>query len=304
MSRLSAISAKPVIQEYAQGAAQSAISAVADFLAPTVEVAVSTGKYKSYSAKSRFRIPNTKRAMGGEASILQMDRADADYSCAPHALDAILDDLEIQESQGVDLLMENADELAAIAALAHEKDVIDAALAAAGNGTGKNFNSVDAPDTLNEAILAVAKAAAYGSTMGIGIIFGPAALRNFFRNTGTRAMFPGAASIAPTMDNVSKCLWPGVESRVSMMVSDTAPEGKASSLDFMLDTSVLIFARLAKPTRRDPSFMKTFRLRGQWMKPSAVRLADDRGERIKFDWSEDVRVTNSAAVQRLVISWS
>jgi hypothetical protein len=84
--------------------------------APTVEVAVSNGKYKSYSAKSRFRIPNTKRALGGEASILQMDRNDADYNCAPHALDAIIDDLEIQEADGINLLNENADELATVTA--------------------------------------------------------------------------------------------------------------------------------------------------------------------------------------------
>ena len=39
MSRLSDISASPTLREYAQGAAQDAIMPVADFLAPTVEVA-------------------------------------------------------------------------------------------------------------------------------------------------------------------------------------------------------------------------------------------------------------------------
>ena len=40
MSRLSDISASPVLREFAQGAAQSAVMPVADFIAPTVEVNV------------------------------------------------------------------------------------------------------------------------------------------------------------------------------------------------------------------------------------------------------------------------
>ena len=44
MSRLSDISASPVLREFAQGAAQSAIMPVADFLAPTIEVPTSVGR--------------------------------------------------------------------------------------------------------------------------------------------------------------------------------------------------------------------------------------------------------------------
>ena len=57
MSRLSDISASPTLREYAQGAAQDAIMPVADFIAPTVEVPTSVGRYKSYTEKNRFRIP-------------------------------------------------------------------------------------------------------------------------------------------------------------------------------------------------------------------------------------------------------
>ena len=67
----------------------------------------------------------------------------------------------------------------------------------------------------------------------------------------------------------------------------------------MLDGSVLVFARRPNPTRRDPSFMKTFRLMGKYMVPSSYMRDDGRVEVAKFDWSEDVRVTNSAAVVRL-----
>ena len=74
MSRLSDISASPTLREYAQGAAQDAIMPVADFLAPTVEVATSVGRFKRYTEKNRFRIPSTLRTLGGRASELRFGR--------------------------------------------------------------------------------------------------------------------------------------------------------------------------------------------------------------------------------------
>jgi hypothetical protein len=86
------------------------------------------------------------------------------------------------------------------------------------------------------------------------------------------------------------------------MVYDTAPEGKAESVSFLLDAAVLVFARRSNPTRRDPSFMKTFRLAGQYMVPGSYVREDGRVEVAKFDWSEDVKVTNALAAVRLNIS--
>ena len=44
-----------MLREFAQGAAQSAVQPVADFLAPTVEVPTSIGRYKIYTEKKPFR---------------------------------------------------------------------------------------------------------------------------------------------------------------------------------------------------------------------------------------------------------
>jgi hypothetical protein len=46
-----------MLREFAQGAAQSAVQPVADFLAPTVEVPSSIGRYKIYTEKNRFLPP-------------------------------------------------------------------------------------------------------------------------------------------------------------------------------------------------------------------------------------------------------
>ncbi len=87
---------------------------------------------------------------------------------------------------------------------------------------------------------------------------------------------------------------------MTTMVQDTAAEGVAENISFILDKKVLVFAGNETPTTLDPSFMKTFRLMGQWMVPGAYPTEDGRGEVLKMDWSEDVQVTNSAAAAELI----
>jgi len=311
MSRLSAVSASPVIREFAQGAAQSAIQPVANFVAPPVDVPSSIGKYKVYTEKSRFRLPDTRRALGGRATTIQFDAADATYDCEPHALDFPIDNLERLEEAGLeDALKEGAVAVAEIAALAHEKAVVDAALAAAGAGTGKVWEpgsacTNDPVNDIDDAILSVIKAAKYGSLMGVGVLFGATAWKLFKNAYNVRGKFvvgsgKGSVGLAVPTEELAGGLFLGnPQVRTSFMVYDSAAEGIAESISFVLDSAVLIFARKDQPSRRDPSFMKTFRLMGQWMVPGSYSRDDGRVEVAKFDWSEDVIVTNSSAVVRL-----
>ena len=310
MSRLSDISASPALKEFAQGAAQAAIMPVADFLAPTIEVPTSVGRYKKYTEKNRFRIPNTLRSIGGRATELRFDAQDETYNCEPHALDYPVDNLEKLESEDLEnALREGAVAVAEVAALAHEKAVIDAALTAAGAGDGKTWDSTSDPvSDIDAAILDVIKAAKYGSLMGVGVLFGASAWVLFKNAAAVRGRFvvgngKAGGSLAVPTEAVAGNLFVGTpEIRTSYMVYDDAPVGVAESIKFVLDTSVLVFARRQAPTRRDPSFMKTFRLMGKYMVPSSYVRDDGRVEVAKFDWSEDVRVTNSAAVKRLNVS--
>jgi len=312
MSRLSDISASPALKEFAQGAAQAAIMPVADFLAPTIEVPTSVGRYKKYTEKNRFRIPNTLRSIGGRATELRFDAQDETYNCEPHALDYPVDNLEKLESEDLEnALREGAVAVAEVAALAHEKAVIDAALTAAGAGDGKTWDSTSDPvSDIDAAILDVIKAAKYGSLMGVGVLFGASAWVLFKNAAAVRGRFvvgngKAGGSLAVPTEAVAGNLFVGTpEIRTSYMVYDDAPVGVAESIKFVLDTSVLVFARRQAPTRRDPSFMKTFRLMGKYMVPSSYMRDDGRVEVAKFDWSEDIRVTNAAAVKRLVVSAS
>ncbi len=316
MPKLADLSSKPTLLQYAQGAAQRAIQPVANFIAPVVDVPTSVGRFKVYTEKHRFKIPDTRRALGGTATRLAFDVADGTYNCEPNALDFPIDNLEKLESAGVEnALQEGASAVAEVAALSHEKAVIDKALAAAGGGTSKTWNSsADPVDDIDAEILNVIKAAKYGSLMGVGVLFGASAWRIFKNSAAVRSKFTtggkgggkgaGEGLAIPTLENVGQLFVGNPEVQATYMVVDTAPEGKAESISFLLDTSILIFARLPNPTRRDPSFMKTFRLMGQWMVPGSYVTEDGRGEVAKFDWSEDVQVTNTAAVKRLVVSAS
>lgn len=309
MSKLSGLSSNPLVVEYAQTTARGAIQPIADYLAPTVEVGTSIGRFKKFTPKSRFAIPDTRRGLGGEATKLLYSKEDGSYNCEPHALDVPLDELEkIEEADVVNSINERADEASYVASLSHEKAVVDAGLTAAGAGTAKTWNSsADPIADLDTAILTVMKAAAIGSGMEIGVLFGPTAWQIAKNQAEVRKRLivgagatPGAA--VPTMGNFGKLLIGEPDCKTSFMVVDTTKEGKDASLDFLLPNVILIFARNPQPNRRDPSFMKTFRLRGQWMKPRFYTRDDGRVEYAGFDWSEDIQVTNSGAVVRLNIS--
>ena len=314
MSRLSDISSSPTLREYAQGAAQDAIMPVADFLSPTVEVATSVGRFKRYTEKHRFHIPDTLRTLGGRAAELRFEASDATFNCEPHALDYPVDNLEQLEAEGLeDMLREGVTAVAEMASLSHEASVINAALDAVGAGVGKTWNdAADPVADVDDAILAVIKAAKYGSLMGVGALFGANAWKIFKNQEKVRGRFvvgngsgtgSGKLGLAvPTEESAGQMFIGTPDVKTSYMIYDTAPEGKAEDIKFLLDSTVLIFARKAAPSRRDPSFMKTFRLMNKFMVPGSYMRDDGRVEVAKFDWSEDVQVSNADACIRLNIA--
>jgi hypothetical protein len=209
------------------------------------------------------------------------------------------------------MLREGATAVAEVAALSHEKAVIDAALAAVGAGTGKTWNDAADPiSDVDDAILSVIKAAKYGSLMGVGLLFGATAWKIFKNQAKVRGRFVvgngrGKSDLGlavPTEQSASQMFIGTPDVRTSYMIYDSAPEGKAAGIEFLLDNTVLIFARKDAPSRRDPSFMKTFRLMNKFMVPGSYMRDDGRVEVAKFDWSEDVKVTNSAACVRLNVA--
>lgn len=307
MGKLSNIAQKATVREYAQGAAQRSTQPVAAFLAPPVEVSSAVGNYKVYTNVNTFKVPDTKRSLGGRAVQIGWNASDGTYNCTPNALDFPVDKLEsYEDTAGENIFREAADEVAAVAALAHEKTVLDLAIATVGAGSSlSETSSDDVIDQMDAQILNVIKAAKYGSLMGVGVLMGATYWRKIKNHASVKGRFVsgGKSQFAvPTLNDFGRLLIAEPEVRTSFMVYDTAAAGVAESISFVLDKACLIFARMATPNRRDPSFMKTFRLRGQWMVPGAYETEDGRGEVAKMDWSEQVVVGNSAAAARLNVA--
>lgn len=306
-SRLQALAAKTTIKEYAQGAAQEAVAPVADFLAPTVEVSSDVGYYKEYTEKNRFRVPNTARAIGGRATELGFDASDKTFNCKPQALDVPVDKIEqdASEEAGEAVLQEASDMGAEVGGLAHEKKVVDLAVTTLTPGVANiNFAAdQDVVDQIDQRIIQIIKAARYGSLMGVGLLFGPTFFRRLKNHASIKGRFPvGKKEIVnPTVEDILSLFIAKPEARLSAMVFDDGAEGKDADIKFILDSQLIVFARKQNPTRRDPSFMKTFRRRGAWMAPRVYSRDDGRVEVAALDWSEDVKVTNSAAGQLLSI---
>lgn len=308
MSKLSAVTSNPLIKEFAQGIARSSIQPIADFLAPTVNVPKAVGRYKVYDAAARrFQIPNTLRAIGGEATRIAFTASDASYQCEPRALDYPVDYLEQYEGEGLeDALKEAMVAVSELASLDHEKRVVDLATGAVA-ATNKTWNSsADPIADIDAAIRQIMLNINYGSLMDIGVLFGVDAWLIFKNHVNVRKDLP----IGRKRDNLQvvdqsaarAMLLGEPETRVSFMAYNSAKEGKTPSPSFVMGSDVFVFARKAQPTRRDPSFMKTFRLQNRYLVPGSYEREDGRGEVAKFDWSEDPRVTNSAAAVRLHVS--
>lgn len=310
MSLISDLAANPVLLDYAQNASQLRISRIADFLAPTVNVATKTGRFKKFSAKSRFKIPDTRRVPGAKAVQVGFTATDGTFTIQYHAADVPVDQAEIQEGGqvGFNAAAEAADLAAEIAMLVHEKGVIDLALATAGSGTNVNVNeaTTDVVDAIDSALIDIRKNVPY-SNMEKCLLFGPNAWRRFKNAPVVRSRFvtAGGNAIPNVSEEMASTLFIGnPKIMVCELVTDTAAEGKTASYSYALDTSVLAFVRSSAPTRNDPSWLKTFRLTGAWLGARAYTTEDGRGEVFGWDWGFDLNAVNTAGGTRLNLTTS
>lgn len=302
-NRITTLGTNPVLRNYARDASQAAIRKVADFLAPSVEVPTLTGKYKIYDAKHRYKRPDTRRSPSGAVTRIGFTAADASFNLEPKALDFPIVNIETLNDEGLlNQAKYGTTLLADAAGLDHEAEVITTALASAGAGTDANFEGAgyDPIKVIDALILDVMKLAKNGA--GIRLLFGPTAYLRTKNNDKVLGRFNGAGGKAlkvPSLGDISAMLLGNPECEMAMMVQDTAGEGAAEAINFLLDDQILVFACNATPNTMDASWMKTFRLMGNWMRPGSYKSTDERDDVLKMDWIEQIVVTNSVAVKRL-----
>src|ERR1700686_3648151 len=293
-NRLRDLSTNPTIVNFAQDASQAAIRKIANFLAPSVEVPAMTGQYKIFDAKHRYKRPITRRSNDGRATRIGFNAQDSWFNLEPNALDFPIPNVETMDDGALlNYAKYGATLLADSAGLSHEGETIDKALAAVGAGTDYNFtlSTVLPLDIIDQAILNVKKLAKNGA--GVKVLFGTTAFLRTRQNKDTRAPLAGgrggpatggASLVSPQLADLSGMLFSNPTVEMSDMVEDKAPEGIAEDIQFMLDEAIIVFASNDVPNTMDPSFMKTFRLMGQWMVPGAYESEDRRDNILKMDW--------------------
>jgi hypothetical protein len=295
MNELSEISSEFAQSVYAAGSTQVNAKRVGLYIAPRVPVPTHFGTYKKWSDKNRFCIPGTERGLGGHATVIEADAMDGTYDATPRALDYAVE-RAVGEAEVPLLLKDGASIVFDIAELDHERRTIQAALEGAGAGTAKVWNSsadpVDEIDTEIKALMLATRCA------DIKILFGVTAWQIFKNHPKVTARCKGDLSYA----SCPNLFHNGSEFRAAYAMADQNPEGLVESIDFILDDEALIFTCSPNPNRRDPSFMKSFGVISDRLGAKIWTRKDGRVDFVAYDWSEDVRVTNTAGVVRLNIA--
>lgn len=296
----------PTLTHYAQGLAQDLSSAIANFIAPLVEVPAGLGRYKQFDEKNAFQIYNTERALGGPATRIQFAATDPTFDCRPQALEAGIDDAEYDaagEENTQHLDESRVRTLLSSATLAHEDKVFQVAKTVAAVG-GKGVWSNAAVDPIVEIDEQIEALATTCGMMPNRIVFGLGAWRVVRNHAKIMARMPSNAAIGVMVEQFASMLMnPNMEIRVGIMSKDIAKFGAAKNASNIIGAEVLLFIGQDRPSEYDPTFMKTFMTRSGGV--DAVRSYRDESTRSTVhavDWSEDVKVTGQAAVRRLTIS--
>ena len=294
------------LTNYAQGFAQDAASALAEFIAPTVPTGIAHGQFKKFSDKNDFQVYDTSRALGGARKRIEFGASDPYFNCTPQGLEATIDDHErrLAGDNVLNLQQAKLRTLISSATASHEKKVFDLVKAgkAATGAVGVWSNASNDPvEEIDAQIQAIADAI---GRMPNRIVFGLSAWNVFRNHAKVIARQPGATLIGLTTDGAAKMMLnPGLEIRVGVISADSAKFGAAKAATNIVGGEVFIFFASSAPTQYDPSFAKTFAVDASMV--GAVREYRDENavsDVYALDWTEDIQVVASDAGRRITLS--
>jgi hypothetical protein len=302
----SAATVNRTLTNYAQGFAQDAASALADFIAPRVPTGVAHGQFKRFSGKNDFQVYDTSRALGGARKRIEFGADDPFFNCAPQGLEAAIDDHERRMAGDNVLNLQQAKirTVLSAATASHEQKVfalIKAAKAATG-GVGVWSNAANDPvSELDASIEAIANRI---GRMPNRIAFGLGAWRVFRNHPKVIARQPGAATIGVTTEEGAKMMInPGIEIRVGVISADANKFGAGKNVSNIIGGEVFIFFASDAPTQYDPSFAKTFAV-DESLVGDVREYRDENAvsDIYAIDWTEDIQVVASDAGERITLS--
>ncbi len=292
MSRIQDIAIDPFFATYAAGALDRATKPIQNHIAPVVEVPTLIGHFKKHDRDSRLTLPEARRALDGKAVQIGISQYDGRFQCEINSLDAPLDKAVGEEDLKF-LLQDALDLLAEVESQVLERETLNKAFAAVGAGADINFAAANDPvQLLDDQIHALMKSA---RSDGIAISFDPLAWAIFKNHPKVKELAGANLSWETT-----PALFAGnARFQTCYSLFDANPAGAAENIEFQAPAnSILVFARSEIATRRDPSFMKTFRHKAKTNGPKVVERNDGRGLIVKQDWAVDLQVANTVGAAR------
>ncbi len=299
-------SLNPTLTNFAVGVSQDLSSALAEFIAPTVDAPDVIGQYKEFSEKNAFQLLDSRRPVGGPATRIQFDVNDPTYNCKPHALEVAVDDSERRPDAENPFAPDEAKitTLIQAATLSHEAEVLEKMRtqpAVSGVGIWSDA-SVDPIAELDGQIEALITAT---GRVPNRMVIGATAWTILRNHPKVIARQPGAAIVGITLAQLAQMLRsPSIEIREGVLSGDANKFGKGKAASNLLGAELTIFYASPFPTLYDPSFMKTISVGGKGGVTSVWTYRDNscRSDIHAVDWSSDIKLTSAVCGRRIVLS--
>ncbi len=306
MAIRSQASLNPTLTNFATGLAQDLRSALAEFLAPTVEVPSTIGQYKKFDDKNAFATYSTARAVGGAATRIEFDASDATFNAKPNALEITVDDAERDAAGDGDPL--HLDEskvktLLTTAAISHEVTVVSKVINALAPVAGLGVWSSPDNDPVAELDSLIESIATETGMMPNRLAIGLPAWKAIRSHPLIRARQPGAELIGLTPAQFAAMLLnPQIEIRIGVLSRDLAKKGAAANKANIVGANVLPFIASATPSQFDPSFAKTFTGRRGGVTSVRTYRQEPFTDVHLVDWSEDIQVVGTLCGKLISVS--
>jgi len=280
---------------------------LAKLFAPIVPTGVTNGEYNLFSDLNSFRTyANARRAIGGQAQILQFLSTTDTFAAKPYGLRIAIDEHEkTRAGEQFELLQKGKTRTLTIGCLnSHLKNVIDVAFAAisASAGYGKwseaNSDPIVQLDALIESIWMAT------GMVPNNLVFDFGAWLKLKNNPNVAKRMPGADLATVSTSRIAALL---ATPDIRIMVNDVAmyanrTDEAANTKKGALAGSVMLFYSSEQATQYDPSFMKCFSPSENLFTEVYSYAEAPHTEWYENDWTSDVSVVAAALARRISVT--
>lgn len=306
-TRISVLAQKHQLKNYINGAVNANLLGDATFLAPIVRTGSLVNTVWKYDRTKPFRIPETRRALGGKATQVDFGGTTEDITLETHALDTGIDILAERDEEIIMNLRSQSDMAASLAGLAHFKSV-RTTIAGAVSSTTLTISSDDPIAIFDAKIKSILlSCGSYAPAVKIRFLWGYEAALKVLNDAQVISRISGGATrdtpAVATLDSIAKMLvLQGTEHRICTAIEDTGEFGSGTeSRAFVGDNEVLIAAVAPNPNKQDPSAFKTLWYGSDGMQQGFYKSEDGRSEYVKLDWAMKIYTANAGAAYKYTV---